>query len=334
VLKYLRKKIFDVNRLFQILLLLTLFLVGGCEKNEIIEPLTNIQKEALNYLPGESSAVVYLNLEELKKTDFWDSYFKTSLFENKTDEQRFRKFEKGTGIGLNNGISQIFISSTGNYRSAALLILDKNYGNIKNNFDSYGGLIREKINGKSVYKLNGRFPLQFYFINDSLLLAADNVNYIKTIINKKNNPLNNNSAFVKTIKSIRNKKQYWIAADNGEYAVNYIKKFFNFGRKIPANNILNSIESVTLSAKFDDGLDIDSKLNCSDSKNAYLLSTAIKGALAMDLLSGGDYSFGRILQKTDIEILNRQVNLQLELNGDDINILKDFAKQKKIERKL
>ena len=48
-------------------------------------------------------------------------------------------------------------------------------------------------------------------------------------------------------------------------------------------------------------------------KSAYLLSTTIKGNLVIDLLSDGDYSFGRILQKTEIERLNSQVNLQLQL---------------------
>ncbi|MEJ2616069.1 MAG: hypothetical protein P8Z35_14010 [Ignavibacteriaceae bacterium] len=291
-----------MNRLFQILILLALFLIGGCEKNEIIEPLTNTQKEALNYLPRESKFVVFLNLEELKKTDFWDNYFKTSLPGNKIDRQRFRKFEKETGIG--------------------------------DNFENYSGFIKENINNKSVYTLKGKFPLQFYFVNDSMLITAGNLNYIKTVINKTNNSLNNNKSFIRAIKNIRNKKQYWIATDNGEYALNYIRKFFNFGQKIPVNNVLKSIESVTFSVKFDNRLDIESKLDCNDSKNAYLLSAAIKGALAMDLLSGGDYSFGRILQKTYIKRLNRQVNLQLELNGNDINIIKDFAKQKNLERKL
>ncbi len=334
MLKYLREKIFDVNRLFQILILLDLFLIGGCEKNEIIEPLTNTQKEALNYLPEESRFVMFLNLNELKETDFWDNYFKSSLLDNNSDDQQFRKFEKRTGIGLNKGISQIFISSSKNYWNVAVIILDKNSRKIKSNFESYSGFIKESINNKSVYKLKGKFPLQFYFVNDSILLTASKLNYIKTVINKKNNSLNNNRAFIRTIKSIRNKKQYWIATDKGEYVVNYLGKIFNFGKKIPVNNVLKSIESVTLSTKFDNGLDIESRLNCSDSKNAYLLSTAIRGALAMDLLSGGDHSFGRILQKTDVERLNSQVNLQLELKGNEINILKDFAKQKNLERKL
>ena len=131
MLNYLREKIFDVDRLFQILILLVIFLIGGCNKNEIIDPLTNIQKEALNYLPGESRFVVYFNLDELKKTDFWDNYFKTSLLGNKSDNQGFRKFEKLIGIGLNNGISQIFISSKKNYWDAAAIILDENSQKIK-----------------------------------------------------------------------------------------------------------------------------------------------------------------------------------------------------------
>ena len=334
MLKYLREKIFNVRSFFPILLLSVLFFLGGCEKKEFIEPLTNTQKTAFGYLPYESGFVMFLNLDELRKTDFWESYFKSSLFENNSDDHWLRKLENESGVGLNNGISQIFISSGTDANDAAMIILDENSRNIKNNFDNNKDFIKKNIADKSIYELKGKFPLKFYFANDTMLLVAKDLNYIKSVINKKNNSLNNNKIFIGTIKSIKNKKQYWIASDKGEYIVDYITKFFNFEKRIPVNNILKSIKSVSLSAKFEDGLDLESKLNCSNSKNAYLLSTVIKGALAMDLLSGGDYSFGKILQKTDVERQNSQINIQLELGKDEIITLKDFAKQKKIERKL
>ena len=333
MLNYSREKIFDVKRSLPILILTALIFSGGCKKKEVIEPLTNTQIEAFNYLPGESGFVMFLNLHELRKTDFWSSYFKSSLLENNSDDHCFRKFEEESGIGLNKGISQIFISSGTDFKNTAVIFLE-NPGNIKRNFETHRDFIKQNINKKTVYNLKVKFPLQFYFANDSMLIVANDLNYIETVIYKKNISLSNNKMFIRTIKSIKNKRQYWIATDKGEYVINFIKEFFNFGKKIPVNNVLKSIESVTISAKFDDKLEIESGLKCLDSKNAYLLSTAIKGALAMDLLSEGDNSFGKILQKTNVERLNSQVNLQLELKGEEINTLKNFAKQKNLERKL
>lgn len=314
--------------------LLVLFLLAGCKKNEIIQPLTNTQKEVINYLPRESGFVMFLNLNEIRRTDFWDNYFKASLSGQGSGNYWPQKFEKATGIGLNKGISQIFISSSSDNRKVAVIILDNNSEKVKSNFEDQSDFVKRNIGKKTVYKFKGKYPLQFYFANDTTLLVANNLDYLKTVINKKNNTLKNNKNFLEIIKSINNKNQYWIASDKSEYVVNYIRKLFNFEKRIPVNKVLKSIRSVTISANFDNGLELKSGLSCSDSKNAYLLSTAIKGALAMDLLSGGDYSFGKILQRTEVERLNSQINLQLELKGDEINKLKDFAKLNNLERKL
>ena len=277
---------------------------------------------------------MFLNLDELRGNDFWDNYFKSSIIENNSNSYWLQKFEKETGIGLNKGISQAIISSGADYKNAAVIILNSNFEKVKSNFENQNYFTRYNIDKKTIYQSKGKHPLQFYFVNDSTLLVANDLNYIKMIISRKNNSLKMNKRFIAAINSIKNKKQYWIASDEGEHIVNYIRKIFNFEKKIPVNNVLKSIKSITLSAKFDDVLELESGINCSDPKNAYLLSTAIKGVLAMDLLSGGDYSFGKILQKTEVERLNSQINLQLELKGSEIKTINNFAKQNNLVRKL
>ena len=130
------------------------------------------------------------------------------------------------------------------------------------------------------------------------------------------------------IKDIKNKRHYWIAGDKGINTLNYLKKLVGLNEKLPVKRLIKSVKSITLAAQFDDGIDIESNWNCRDSKNAYLLSTAIKGALAMDILSGNDYALGKILQKTEVEMESSQVTLQLELKGEDFDKLKDIAKKK------
>ena len=334
MLKCSKEKTINLKSSFTILFLLILLLIGGCKKNEIIQPLSNTQKEAIKYLPEESGFVMFLNLDMIRGTEFWDNYIKSSLPEKGSRNYWLVKLEKETGIGLNRGISQIFISSGSDYPNVAVILLNNNYTKIKNSFESQNGFVKQNIGKETVYELKGRYPLHFYFTNDSTILAADNLDYIKAVINKNNSSLINNRIFLSIIRRIKNKNQYWIASDKGEYIVTYVRKVFNFEKKIPVNEVLKSIRSFTLSAEFDNGLELKSGLSCSDSKNAYLLSTAIKGALAMDLLSGGDYSFGKILQKTEVESSNSLINLRLELKGDEINKLKDFAKLKNLERKL
>ncbi len=311
-----------------------LILISGCKKNETISPLTKAQKQAFNYLPEESLFIMYLNLNELRRTDFWEPYFKSSILGSSLNDRWFSKFENVTGAGINKGISQVFLASNGKEYNTAVIILDKKQNKIQEQIEQSGSFEKEFIADKPVYKLKGKPSLEFYFINDSTVLSANNFNYIKTVLQKGQNSLINNKSFINIIKNIKNKNQYWIAIDDGPFAINYIRKLLGVNEKFPVASILKSINGVTLAAQFDDGVDIESNWNCKDSKNAYLLSTAIKGALAMDLLAGGDYSLGKILQKTEVERLNSQVNLQLELKGDDINKLKDLAKQINTERKL
>ena len=323
-----------MKRIFFIFVLLAAASFWGCKKNEVIQPLTKTQKAVFNYLPEESQFVIFINLSELRKTDFWDNYFKPALFNNYPYNKWFNEFEKKTGVGLNNGISQVFISSGGNFNNVAVVIFDKNLKHIKNYFNKSDSFSKVSINKNIVYTLKEKSPLQLYFINDTTILAATKSGYIKSIITANDNPLINNKLLIGIIKNIKNKKQYWMATDRGTYAVNYMKKIIGVDENTPVNNILKSVKSVTLAVQFDKGIDIESNWNCKDSKNAYLLSTAIKGALAMDLLSGSDLLLGKILQKTDIERSNAQINFQLELKGDDIIKLKDFAKQRDLVRKL
>ena len=323
-----------MKKIFLISVLLAAVSFWGCKKNEVIQPLTKTQKAVFNYLPGESQFVMFVNLSELSKTDFWDNYFKKSLFNNYSYNKWFSKFEEKTGVGLNDGISQVFISSGENYNNVAVVIFNKNLKKIKNYFDKSDSFSRELINKNTVYTLKEKSPIHSYFVNDSTVIAATNPGYIKSVITGNSNSLINNKLLIGIIKNIKNKRQYWMATDRGTYAVNYVRKIIGVDENVPVNNILKSVESVTLAAQFDKGVDIESNWNCKDSKNAYLLSAAIKGALAMDLLSGSDHSLGKILQKTEVERTNTQINFQLELKGDDINKLKDFAKQRDLTRKL
>ena len=323
-----------MKRIFFIGVVLLLVSIWGCKNNETIQPLTKTQKEAINYLPAESQFVMFANLNELHKTGFWNNYFKSALLKNYIDNKSYQKFKEETGVGLEGGISQILIAHSKNLDNVTIAVFNKNLSKIKSYFNKYDNFSKELINNNSVYTLKERYPVQVFFINDSTIIAVNNINFIKSIIEKKNTPLKNNKSLFGIIRNIKNKNQYWIATDKGTYAVNYIRKILGVNENTHVNKILKSVESVTLAAQFGDGIDIESNWNCNDSKNAYLLSTAIKGALALDILSGDDHSIGKILRKTEIERSKSQINFQLELKGKDINTLKDFAEKKDLERKL
>jgi len=119
------------------------------------------------------------------------------------------------------------------------------------------------------------------------------------------------------------------------------KRILDSYRNIPAKRILKTIDDITLSAQFEKGIEIDLTLGCSDIKNAYLLTAAIKGALAMELwrsdgfpLSGSDFLLDGVLEKMEVERNSKKINLKINLEDDDIKHLKDIVKKNNTEKKL
>jgi hypothetical protein len=326
VWKFLKGKIFNVKRILFIGVIFALLFLG-CKKSESIQPFTKAQIEDLSYLPSQSEFVEYLNLNELNKTGFWDSYFKYLIIDE-NNSKWVEEFKKRAGVSFGNGISQAFIASGKNFKNIGIAVFDKNLKKIKAYFEESDTFTKKTIGTKSVYILGEKFPLQFYFVNDSTLLTSGDENYINSVLNGKNESLTKNTRLMNIIEEIKNKNHYWIAGNKSRYTLNYMKRLIGLDENLPVKRIMKTVKSITLSAKFDDGIDIESNWICNNSQNAYLLSTAIKGALAMDILSGNDFALGKILQKTEVERENSQVTLQLELSGDDFNKLKDIAKKK------
>ena len=171
------KRILFLSVIFTLLFL-------GCKRNELIQPLTAAQLQAFNYLPSQSDFVEYLNLNELRKTEFWDSYFK-SLLINENNSEWVEEFKKGTGVSFGDGISQILITSGKNIKNTGVVFFDKNFKKIKTYFEESDSFKKETIENKPVYLL--RKSLQFYFVNDSTLLVSSDKNYLSSFLKEKLN---------------------------------------------------------------------------------------------------------------------------------------------------
>jgi hypothetical protein len=313
---------------------LAMFLLAmGCKTDTSNDPISAKQLEIFSLLPGETQFIMYMNLNALRGTEFWENYFKGSL-EGNSGNDWLSKFESETGVGLKKGVSEIYTTSSWKGNNTIVVQFDRNLSKVKNYFKNSGYFIKENLAGSEVFRQHGNNNSIFYFTGGSTLLIAADKKYLENVINGKNNSISENKSLIDLITLIKNKNQYWMAANQGSYAAILLEKLPAVNGNTAMRDMLKSIKQVTLSAEFDDGVILESIWGCKDQKDAYLLSTAIKSALALNLLSERDYALGQLLKDLKIKRDDERVNFLLSLDHDDIQKLKNIARENNLEKKL
>jgi len=188
--------------------------------------------------------------------------------------------------------------------------------------------------GKKFFQSKEGGSVKFYFANDSTLIMINSEAYLNDLIASEHKSLLDNKSLFPIIQSIQRGSQYWVATDDGGYASGLLQQLVSSYKKLPAKSLISSVKNITLAANFDEGVKIESEWGCEDTKSAYLLSAAIKGALAMDLLAGKDSALNELLQKMEVEHDQQNINFEINLNKNDLSDLKNFAKKNQLDKKL
>ena len=331
-----RLKVFPIS----IVLVGILIVFAGCTRKVETDPITSSQWRVFSYFPGETQFVLYMNLNELRKTEFWESYFKRSLKQNKKNTGELdvndwlTEFEKQTGIGLNDGVSEVYISSTWMGKNIIAVTFDKNFEKVSEYFKSSNRFEKIKKGDREIFAGKLNISADFYFPNDSLLLIINDEDYIDKLTGENIKSIKDNKKLIGIIKKIRSKKHYWMATDKGNYAAELLEKLLSVNQEFRGRNFINSIEGISLSAEFQEGINIESHWSCSSSKDAYLLAAAIQTALSMDLFKSETSFFKKLMDKIEIDRNDSQIDFLIELNKSDIEEIKNFAKKDLIQNKL
>ncbi len=318
-----------MRKLFILLLIIAFF--TGCGDEEKLTPLTSVQSKVISYLPEDTQVLVYMNLNDLRKTEYWENYFRPLL--KKQNSGWLGDFEKKTGAGFGSGTAQVFVASVWSGNNVIAVRFDKNIKKIKSYFRNENIFKVLKHNGKEVYQSTSDPKTKFYFADDSTLLVLQNESYLNSLLEGNNKSLNTNTRFKNIIRRIENKNQYWMVSGEGRIAVELVQQFIGI-HSGTAKKLLKTITDVSISAEFSDKIKLQSVLGCSSKENAYLLSSAIKGALQMDLLTEKNYALGKMLRKMEVDRKNNTIDLSLKLNEEDLNKLREIAKRNNLSKKL
>lgn len=304
--------------------LLFILILSGCDSFRKTEPITADQLKLLSYMPQQFQYVTYINVDELRKTGFWESFFKPEL--EKNDYMGwFSGFEKNSGIDLDNGISEILISAGKSKKGVIGILFGKKKDEIENYFNNKNEFTSQRLNGKLLFrKKDGSLPLYYFADNSTLIVLSDTV-YLGSIAAGRENSLIKNSKLIDVIKNISNKKYYWMATNLPGYAGYLIRKTSGLNKNFPGSGLIRSIKSITISASFPGNVELESILSCDETRNAYLLSAAIKSYVAMDLFLHNHYSMEYILKKIKVDRDGEKVNLSLKIQKDDLKKLESLT---------
>ncbi len=313
----------------RIVIILILCLSGasfiGCAKHNEYSPISKSQWKIFSLIPKESQAVMYINYDDVKESDFWNSHFKP-YFDQSEVKAWLNKFRKRTGLKLTDYASEIISASSSNGTNFAAISFKKEIKNIHILFNDKEKFTAEVQSGKTIYQLKNWENERFIFFNDSTLAMFNDKQYANDVINNKNESLKLNFDFIDLIEKIKIKNQYWLAVNDQEITASIIKKIIGGFDKIPGHEALNSINKITLSADFNNGIKIESDLICSNSKNAYLLTAGITSAIAMGIISDKNYFLGQLTKNMKVSAGSKLVELSLQLSKNEIKELNKLSK--------
>lgn len=304
---------------------LVLTFCPGCDIGDQLEPLTNEQSEAFNYIPKESDFVLFLNLNELRRSDLWQEYFKNSL--DISEKQNWlSEFESAADIRLGDGIGEVYLAASWAGNNLFIVRFEKNINKIKNYFNS--AFDSSLINSKKIYFKKSDPLSQYYFASDTLLIIVNNQNTIASITSDSFKSIKENNEMMLAINNIQKKKYYWMVTDKSNYAYDLISGLMESGASEELRNIFSSIKSVSLYASFELGAEFASILQLSNDKDAFLLSVAVRSAISNYTSNNSGEGTNEIINNLKVKRNNDKVSLELKVDKENLSDIQNLLKQK------
>jgi hypothetical protein len=297
----------------------------GCTEQRVISPISKDQLQLLSCLPSDSKFIMYLNKDKLNNSLYWNNYLEEA-FTSYNGSEWFDEISKKNGFLLENEIKQFLFAALDDevkvfvyqFRGPLLdSLLDK-----KNGFTA--------IKENKFYTFNNR-NLYFYKINDSVLVVTNRKGEFGE---KTFKSAIQNTEVLNSIQSIGKKSEFWMIADNESFDSEKVKNFTGKQVYKQFNKIKESLNYISLSAEFNEKVEIESIWECNNRGSSGLLSSAARSAIAMDLFADKEYALGEMMDKVSVTTIDRNVCFKVNLDQKDIKELKNIAEKRNLDKKL
>ncbi len=307
-----------------------LFLSASCGTKTETDSITSAQWELFGYLPFKTEYLFYADLNEVRKAKNGGENILSSL-PQKPSGAWLRKFEKETGTGIEKGIKEIVIANSRQDEAIILVRFENNYDRVKRYFDKSPDF--SSTDKPDVFSIKDKPSVRVYFPGRNIMVVSNKEDYADSLKNTEGTTLKENKNFISIINNIKEKQSLWMATDKGAFAAGIFDRLAGKDSKLLSPEILSSIDNFTISAKFNGGTEIESVLGCSSAGNAYLLSSAVESAIAMNIVSSKNYTLGKLLDKMDVNREGNLIRFRLNVSEGELNDIQQLTKLEKPGKK-
>jgi len=285
-----------------------LLLISSCGR-ENPKPIDISMKERFKFLPYDPQIIIYFNLIETRKTPFWENFIESQLEEKRKNQ--LDEFVKLTGLSFEKDVDELILANEWNESSTIIVNGNVSPEKIKNYF--------EKNSSSSKVK-----SLKIKIIDKQTLIAVNNEERFKTLENlEKEKSILDNDSYMSIINSTRFKNQFWIATTQSSVVSQLIEKGAAITKNEKVRELTNSIRHINLSAKFNDGIVINSNWQCKDEASAVLLKSVLNGIVSMVTLTSPNDQFINELSQMDIFLTGKSVELEMKISKENIKEIRN-----------
>jgi hypothetical protein len=343
----------------KIILILIFFIFAGCSSKPTPDKLTPSVKSVFNLLIEKPQFVMYFNFSNMRSTGFWKDNISDSILNSEnTLGSLLNTFKEATGVSISQGLDELYYTNSWQGENAFVLkgVFDKNRLNSFIKKDSTFA-VKDYPDGITVY-IKKDNNLQF-FLKDNITLCASNfTSQIENMISVKDTSYSGlllNKSVITAIEKINHKSNLWLVTTEKTFIrgifLNFVeskspkldtaKSFPNDTLKMEktdsltktdkmiADELYKQINSVSLSAKMKNELDVAVQFECVDDASAGFLNKLITGMITLSKLSPSGQNDKKpsapekILESLKVNNFESSVQIYINITKDNIE---DFRK--------
>ena len=269
------------------------------------EPLSPELKTLVDRIPEKSDALIYIGLKDIRQSRLWteilpDSLKRAPLFQPKG---KLDELIKAANINPTLDIDTLLVSFRRHgYKQQNFLgvVWGPVSGKLPESFLKANSRSSEIIGGHLCYELDS--TLWLCTLGERRIALANSKTMLAEFLVPKGSFFQRDSLSAKLIDKAVYKSHLWFALPSVSWTTGALQSLTSANEDMKTLGNLNRIQSLALSAKFNDGIEAESEWVYPTRRAAYFASTFLWGAIRLSELSGTrtNLQTKELLNKIDI----------------------------------
>jgi len=344
------------------LLFFLLIVLAGCSSKPSPEKIPSSVKSVFNLLVEKPQFIMYLNFGNMRNTQFWKDNISDSVFTaDNTLGGIFNTFREATGASLSGGLDELYYTNSWTGENAFVLKggFDRDKLNLFVKNDST--ISKKEYQGGITVYIKKENNLQFFFKDNYTICASNYTEQIEKMLNTADTTKSGlllNDEVMAAIEKINYKNNLWMLTTEKTFIrgifLNFIESknprldttkslpidtidndnahktdSLNKTDKLIVNELFKQVNSVSLSAKMKNDLDLNVQFECVDVKSADFLNKLITGMITLSKFTSpasknvNPSASEKVMESLKVSSYDSSVQIDILINDNNID---DFRK--------